>query len=186
MPFRKTMMMMTVTFLIMSIGMPMGYCADVAKIGTVNFQEIFEKSTGGQAVKDQINTEGRRMEQDLKQKGEEIKALEKQLDQGAGVMSKSAREERKWEYERKIDDVKALKQKYDRKIQELQMQLVNEVRQDVLKILQDYGKKEGYLLIIDNLTYVYAPEHIDITDAIIKLYNEQYAKSGKKNQGPKE
>ena len=75
-----------------------------------------------------------------------------------------------------MDDVKALKQKYDRQIQELQMQLVNTVRKEVLKIIQDYGKKEGYLLIIEDLNTVYAPETLDVTDKVIQLYNAAYNK----------
>lgn len=176
---------MTIVALLLTTGVTSGFCADVAKIGTINFQKIFENSNGGKAVKALVNSEGQRMEQDLKQSGEEIKALETRLRQDTGVMSKEAREELKWELDRKIADVKALKKKYDRKIQEMQVRLVNEVRQQVLELIQDYGKKEGYLLIVEHLSVVYAPSNLDITDVIIKHYNEQYDKRGKGNQGPK-
>ena len=111
------------------------------------------------------------MEEDLKNQGEEINKLKEMIEQGAGVMTKEAREEKKWQYDRKVDDVKALKRKYDRQIQELQMRLVNTVRKDVLQIIQDYGKKKGYLLIIEDLNTIYAPESLDITDKVIQLYN---------------
>ena len=186
MRIRKTVIvMMTVFAFLLTSGITTGFCADVAKIGTINFQKIFENSTGGKAVKELINTEGQRMEQDLKQNGEEIKALESRLEKDTGIMSKEAREELKWELDRKIADVKALKMKYDRKIQEMQVRLVNEVRQEVLQVIQSHGKKEGYLLILEDISVVYAPGNLDITDVIIKLYNEQYAKRGKQNQGPK-
>ncbi|MFZ1983967.1 MAG: OmpH family outer membrane protein [Desulfatitalea sp.] len=186
MRLRKIVMMMSFGLCLLTIGIPFGFCADVAKIGTVNFQKIFENSSAGKAVKTAINSEGQRMEQDLKQKGEEIKALEKRLGEDAGVMSKEAREEQRWEYERKIDEVKALKKKYDRQIQELQMQRVNAVRQEVLQLIQEYGKKEGYLLIIEDVNVVYAPQNLDLTDEIIKRYNEKPSKAGGKSQGSKE
>ncbi|MBI5896350.1 MAG: OmpH family outer membrane protein [Desulfobacterales bacterium] len=167
----KIMMALSFAFSLMTIGIPSGFCADVAKIGTVNFQKIFENSTTGKAVKAEINTQGQRMEQDLKAKGEEIKVLEKRLGDDAGVMSKEAREEQRWEYERKIDEVKALKKKYDRQIQELQMQKVNSVRQEVLQLIQEHGKKEGYLLIVEDINVVYVPQNLDLTDEIIKRYN---------------
>lgn len=186
MRIRKSVIaMMAIFAFLLTNGATSGFCADVAKIGTINFQKIFENSNGGKAVKALINTEGQRMEQDLQQKGEEIKALESRLGKDAGIMSKEAREELKWELDRKIADVKALKKKYDRKIQEMQVRLVNDVRQKVLDLIQSYGKKEGYLLIVEHISVVYAPGNLDITDVIIKLYNEQYAKRGKQNQGPK-
>ncbi len=167
----KVIFMSSLAFCLLAVGVPSGFCADVAKIGTVNFQRIFENSAAGKAVKAEINAQGQRMEQDLKAKGEEIKALEKRLSDDAGVMSKEAREEQRWEYERKIDEVKALKKKYDRQIQELQMQKVNSVRQEVLQLIQEYGKKEGYLLIVEDINVVYAPKSLDLTDEIIKRYN---------------
>lgn len=186
MQIRKTaLLLVAVSALMISIGIQPAFCADVAKIGTINFQKIFENSTAGKAVKDQINSEGQRMEQDLHKQGGEIKNLESRLQNDTGVMSKEAREELKWELDRKIADVKALKQKYDRKIQEMQIRLVNGVRKDVLGVIQSYGKKEGYLLILEDVSVVYAPNNLDITDKIIKIYNDEYAKQGKKSQGPK-
>jgi outer membrane protein len=178
---RKSLMIVMAGILFLAVGNTVGFCADVAKIGTVNFQKIFDSSTTGKQVREEINQEGQRMEADLKQKGEEIKALEQLLERDAGVMSKDARDEKKWQLDRKIDDVKALKRKYDRQIQELQVRLVNQVRKDVLGIIQTYGKKEGYLLIIEDISVVYAPQTIDVTDKIIQLYNnDQSAKNQKK------
>ncbi len=176
---RKTLIILMVSVVFMLLANTVGFCADVAKIGTVNFQKIFDNSTTGKQVREEINQEGKRMETDLKQKGEEIKALEQLLERDAGVMSKDARDEKKWQLDRKIDDVKALKRKYDRQIQELQVRLVNQVRKDVLGVIQWYGKKEGYLLIIEDISVVYAPQAIDVTDKIIQLYNEE-SKKGKK------
>lgn len=152
------------------------HCADVAKIGTVSFQKIFDNSLAGKAAKAQINKEGQRMETDLKSKGDEIKSLQEMLDKDAGIMSKEARDEKKWQLNRLVDDVKALKRKYDRQIQEFQMKHVNQIRKDVLEIIDDYGKKEGYLLILENIGVIYAPQSLDITDQIIQTYNAQYSK----------
>ena len=130
MSFRKAIIITVVGFMFLAFWSPSGFCADVAKIGTVNFQKIFDNSKSGKAVKEEINKEGQRMEADLKQHGDEIKALQELLQRDAGVMSKEAREEKKWQLDRKLDDVKALKRKYDRQIQELQVRLVNQVRKE--------------------------------------------------------
>ena len=78
-----------------------------------------------------------------------------------------------------IDEVKALKKRFDRKIQELQVRLINEVRKDVLGIITEYGQKEGYLMIIEDINVVYTPKTLDITDKIIQLYDVQYSKKAK-------
>ena len=180
MQIRKCVIMLAVGIFFLTFGMSLGFCADVAKIGTVSFQKIFDSSMAGKEAKNEILKEGKRMEADLKKQSDEIKALKQTLERDAGVMNKEARDEKKWQLDRKIDDVKAVKRKYDRQIQEFQVQRVNQVRKAVLDIIQDYGKKEGYLLILEDISAVYAPQSLDITDKIIQVYNDQYAKQNKK------
>jgi hypothetical protein len=52
-----------------------GYCADVAKIGVVEFQRLFENSDAGKEIKAQITTQGKKMEAELKEKGAEIEEI---------------------------------------------------------------------------------------------------------------
>ncbi len=148
-----------------------------AKIGTVSFQKIVENSIVGKAAKKEITEEGQRMEADLKKNGEELQALQSQLEKDNSVMSKEAREEKKWQLDRKMDDMKALKQKYDRQLRETQVRLLNRIRKEVFDIIQVYGKKEGYLLIVEDTNVVYAPDQNDITNEIVRLYNDKQPKS---------
>jgi outer membrane protein len=181
MQIRKLIKLVTMATVLLTVGSNSGFCADVAKIGTVNFEKIFNSSAGGKTVKNQINEEGRGMNAQLEKIQNEIKKLQDLLgnDSSAGLLDDSAKENKRWELERKIDEVKALKKRFDRKIQELQVRLINGVRKDVLDIITDYGQKEGYLMIIEDINVVYTPKTLDITDKIIQLYDVQYSKKAK-------
>lgn len=174
----KLLMMITILSTVLISGVSMGFCADVAKIGTINFEKIFNNSAAGKNVKNQINKQGRGMNADLEKFQKDIKALQEELKKDAetGVLNDTARETKQWELNRKIDEVKALKKRFDRKIQTLQVKLINGVKKDVLKIVSDYSKKEGYLLIMEDINIVYAPKTLDITDKIIQLYDASYSK----------
>jgi len=177
MQFRKLMMCIAIGATVIAFGTSNGFCADVAKIGTVNFQKIFNNSAAGKAVKNQITKEGRGMNADLEKIQKEIDELQKMLkDSDSGVMNDTARENKQWELGRKINEVKALKKRFDRKIQELQVRLINGVKKDVLEIISAYGKKEGFLLVLEDINIVYAPQTLDITDKIIQLYDASYSK----------
>ena len=178
MTIRKIAYALTMAILVTAMGASAGFCADVAKIGTVSFEKIFNNSNAGKAARESIKTEGQRMNADLEKIQDDIQQLQQILgkDGGAAVMNETARENKQWELNRKIEEVKALKKRFDRKIQELQMGLINAVRKEVLAIVHEYGKKEGYLLIIEDINLVYAPQTLDITDKIIQLYNAQSSK----------
>jgi outer membrane protein len=146
---------------------------DVAKIGVVDFQKILEISSAGKTAQDEINKQGKQMESDLKGRGAEIEEIEKKIDKESMVMSKDVREEKQREMRIKIGDFKALQQKYMEDFKALEGRIIGRIQKEVVELVQEIGKKEGYTLIVEKRTggVVYAPLSIDITDAVIQAYN---------------
>jgi len=153
--------------------------ADVAKIGVVDFQKILEVSNAGKTAQDEINSQGKQMESDLKGRGAEIEEIEKKIDRESMVMSKEVREEKQREMRIKIGDFKALQQKYMEDFKALEGRIIGRIQKEVVELVQEIGKKEGYTLIVEKRTggVVYAPLSIDITDTVIQIYNTQTPKS---------
>ena len=158
----------------------LGFAADVAKIGVVEFQRLFENSDAGKKIKDEITTQGKKMEAELKGKGAEIEELKKRLEREALVMSKEMREEKEREFRIKVNDIKTLQKKYEVELQGIQKKLMGGLQSETLEIIEEIGKSGGYLLIMDKRGVLYSPSTIDITDEVIKKYNAQYTKNKKK------
>ena len=150
--------------------------ADVAKIGVANLQRVLEASNQGKSAQEKIKQQKDKMEQELKQKGGEIEELRKQLERDSMVMSKEKREEKEREVRIKLNDFKSLQKRYRTELQNLEKKLVNELLKNVSDLVEEIGKKEGYLLIINNTVVMYSPGSIDITDQLIKELNARYAK----------
>ncbi len=157
------------------------YGADVAKIGVVNFQRIFDASNAGKQASAEINKQGKKMEAGLNQKGQEIEEIRKKLEREALVMSKEMREEKEREFRIKVNDIKILKKKYEKNLREVQKRLIKRIRKEVLEIVQEIGKKEGYLLIIENIGVLYSPNTLDVTDKIIEKYNANFVQETEKD-----
>jgi outer membrane protein len=153
--------------------------ADVAKIGVVDFQKILEVSNAGKTAQVEINKQGKQMESDLKDRGAEIEDIEKKIERESLVMSKDVREEKQREMRIKIGDFKALQQKYMEDFKALENRIISRIQKEVVELVQDIGKKEGYTLIVEKRTggVVYAPVSIDITDTVIQIYNTHTPKS---------
>ena len=156
-----------------------GLCADVAKIGVVEFQRLFENSVAGKEIKEKITTQGKKMEAELKEKGAEIEEIKKRLEREALVMSKEMREEKEREFRIKVNDIKTLQKKYEMELQGIQKQLMGGLQSETLEIIDEIGKSGGYLLIMDKRGVLYSPSSIDITDVVIKQYDARYTKNKK-------
>ena len=150
--------------------------ADVAKIGVVDIQRIMSTSEQGKAAKAEIKKKSDEMTQTLKGKGAEIEELKKQLERESMVMSKEKRDEKEREFRIKLNDLKSLEKRYRGQLQALEKRLAGELRKAVFGLVEEIGKKEGYLLIINNFDVLYSPGAIDITDQLIKGLNAQYTK----------
>jgi outer membrane protein len=70
-----------------------------------------------------------------------------------------------------MNDFKTLQKQYTTDLQGLERKLMQKMQNDVAGLVEEIGKKEGYLLIMSNLGVLYAPNSIDITDQIIKKLN---------------
>ena len=153
------------------------YGAVIAKIGVVDFQKILSTSDAGKSAQNQINQRGKKLEADLKKKGDEIEEIKKKLERESLVMSKESRSEREREIRIKINDFKALKKKFANDFRLLEKKLVGLIQKDIFRIVEEIGKKEGYLLVIEKREggVLYFPSAIDITDKLIHQYNAEYA-----------
>jgi outer membrane protein len=146
--------------------------ADVAKIGVIDFQKVISESVAGKKVQGEIQQKGRQMESELQELAKEIEELDKQLARDAMVMSREKRQEKQRELEIKKYDLQSLQKDYESEFRQLQSKMVAKLQEEILKLAEEIGKKEGYLLIIEKNAAVYYPSSIDMTDEVIRKYNE--------------
>jgi len=171
------LMFFTVLIILFGAGQAIG--ADVAKIGVVDLQRMVENSDAGKEIKAKITEQGKKMEAELKAKGAEIEELKKRLEREALVMSKEMREEKEREFRIKVNDIKTLQKKYEMELQKFQKDLMQGLQSDSQAIIDEIGKAGGYLMIMQKRGVLYAPSTVDITDEVIKKYNQQYAQKKK-------
>ena len=152
--------------------------AEVTRIGVVDFQRILETSEAGKAAQEEIKVEGTKMQERLKEKGGEIEELKKRLEREALVMDKGMREEKEREYRIKINDFKSLEQKFQNEFKALNQKLVGRLQKEVFRLVENIGKAQGYVLILEKREsgVVYAQPAIDITDQLIPLISSTSVK----------
>jgi outer membrane protein len=146
------------------------YAAE-GKIGVVDFQKVLATSNAGKAAKEQITKEGKKMEDDLKGRVDEIEELRKKFEKESPVMSKEARDEKQRDIRIKAGDIQSLQKKYADEFKTFEGKLIKQIQKEVFEIVENIGKKDGYTMIIEKGAVLYVPESADITDKLIQEYN---------------
>ncbi len=175
--------MLGVTFIICCFCVQ-AYGADVAKVGTIDFQRILDVSIAGKEAQAELNKQGRQMQADIESKGAEIEGDRKQFDKDALVMNQQMKDAKKKEINDKIQQFRILQQRYTKISRELQFRLMGKIRNDIDGIVKGIGKKEGYLMIFEQKEagIIYMPSKLDISDKVIKLFDAQHAKAKKSTE----
>jgi outer membrane protein len=153
--------------------------SNVLKIGIIDLQKILDVSEAGKTAQMEINKKGMLLEADLIDKGREIDAIEKEITRDSLVMNQAVWKEKQRRKRIKIADFKALQQKYLQDFKELEDRITRRIQNEVVELLEDIGKNGGYAMIVEKRAggVVYSPAAMDITDSVIRIYNNKFQKS---------
>jgi outer membrane protein len=176
---KAIMCVLAVSILVVGVPLTVSYAADVAKIGVIDMQRVLETSSAGKAALSEIKEQKQQMEVELKRKGQEIEELRKQLERDAMVLSREKREEKERERRIKVNDIKTMQKRYVSELKQQEKKHLQRMQKDILELVEQIGKKEGYLLIVNKVGVLYSPMSNDITDRLIKEYNLKFAQTSK-------
>ncbi|TWI68159.1 periplasmic chaperone for outer membrane proteins Skp [Desulfobotulus alkaliphilus] len=154
------------------------FAADVAKIGVFDFETFLRNSKAGQQAKNQVAEEARKLEAQLEMKKQEIEKMRDSLMREAMVLSDEARSQRERDLQIKAMDLRNMEQRFTRSFNQQQNDIMARIQGQVRELIQEIGEKENYLLILENIGVVYAPDRVDITERLILKHDEKYGKSG--------
>ena len=163
-----------ITFIIPSYG------ANITKIAIVDTQKVLDKSLLGKKMKNELEKIRANYAADLEAKGKEIQKLQNEVkilsssEKTSSVANKEEFDKKTRMLKIKIYDIKQLDEKYGNDFRKEETKKFKYTIKIIQEIMDEIGKKEGYLLIKNERGVVYFPEDIDITDKVIKLLDSRY------------
>lgn len=151
-----------------------------AKIGVLDFQKVLKQSEAGKDVFNKLQTKADEYDKDLSSIGDEIKLMQEEYAQKESIYKAETKERKRTEIQRKIRTFNTTKEDYAKELKRMEMRHLKKVQDEVMKIVNDLGKELGYELILEeqNSAVLYMSDSVDITDNVIKRYNNVY-KQGK-------
>ena len=135
------------------------------KIGVVDVVRVINDSNEGKKANAEVNDLVKAKQAEIKKKAETVEKLKKGSE---GETSKGKREEFNKAAARYQKMVVAADEEVKKRAAELRKVVIEHIR----KVLDTIGQEEKFLLILTNENVGYSQKSIDITDKVIKKYNE--------------
>jgi len=149
-----------------------GWAAQAAvRIGLVDMQEVLNKSQKGLAVRQKLDQERAARQKELDAKQEEVMKLQTDFEKQAPLLSEQAKREKSETLQRKRRDAIRIAEDanrdFDKRVRETEMDITREI----VAVVQEYGKDQGYSMILEHGMVVFGAPAVDITGEVIKRYD---------------
>jgi len=148
------------------------YAADSLKFGTVDLQKSLEESETGKKAKSDLESLRVSKQSVIDEKGRAIDKLKGDIEKQASVLSAEARKNKEEELEKMVREYQRIVQDSQAELKKKEAELTNTTIREIIEIIEKIGAEEGYTIIIEKGTIPYSDKSIDITETVIKKYNE--------------
>lgn len=149
-----------------------------SKIAVINLQVAIVGTAEGKQASEEIRAQFAPRQTELQNLQKQIEDIQRRVQAGATTLSDEEKARLSQQYT-------TLSRRYQRQSQDLtddgndvQQAEVNRIGQKMMTVLDKYAKANGYGVVIDssaqNTPVVYAANQVDITQQIIKLYDDAY------------
>ena len=150
------------------------------KVAIIDSQKAFDRSVQGQKVITLLQDKENEIKAGLKQKQEEINSLQDKLASQRLTLNEEALKQLQLE----IDKKEAEKRKYEQdssiEFDQFKAKLIKKMRDEILTIVDELVKERSYDLVFDlsSSGLIYFQPAMDITEEVIKRYDEAYSQKG--------
>ncbi|PXF57707.1 MAG: hypothetical protein C4B58_08940 [Deltaproteobacteria bacterium] len=154
------------------------------KIAVINMQNVVRKSVAGQKAMKKLNKKFEGLQKKLKAKQDELKAFKEDLGEKAPLMNEDAKAEKEREYKKAIRDFKDQSDDAQFEMRQAESKSMEPVLKELEKVVTSIGEKGGYTIILEkNMPGIYFnASEVDITDEVIRAYDNKVKSKGKKDK----
>lgn len=151
------------------------------RIAYLDVQRVLARSSAGVSAREQLERDKAAMQKDVDGKRAEVEKLRDEMEKKGMLLSADARKEKQEALERKVRDLRRQVDDYRAELERKEQALLQKVLVDISGIIERIGKQRGFLLIVEKrgAGVIYGSPEADITDEIIKAFDQEAAR-GKK------
>jgi len=165
---KKKALFIAVAFLVI----PSLLFAKEIKIGVVDLNRALNQSERGKKAKEELKKEFQKKTKEIEAKKAEVDALREELEKKGSLLSPTAKKKKEEEYRAKLRELKHLIDDSKAELATKESELSSQILKELIKLIRDKAKKEGYSLILEkNGGVIYCDPSWDLTRELIRTYD---------------
>jgi len=155
------------------------HAAETVKFGAVDVQKVLNESESGKKAKSDLESLIKSKQTFIDEKGKAIEKLKNDIEKQASVLSADARKNKEEELEKIVREYQRLVQDSQADVKKKEAELTETILKEIQDLIQKIGEEEGYVMIFERGMVIYSNKGIDLTDTVLKKFNEMKSRSKK-------
>ncbi len=149
---------------------PVTLAQQAGKIGYIDLSRVFDQYQKTIDYDKELEKKGDKKQAEREKRVSWLKRLKGELE----LLSEKGREKKQGQIDKKIKELHDFDLATRTDLRRERDEVVREILKEIDKVVQEYGKSEGYFLILNDRVLLYGDEQFDLTGEIVKLLNKRY------------
>lgn len=157
------------------------------KVAIVDLHKLINESESGKKAKTDLENLIRAKQIAIDDKGKQIETLKADIDKQSAVISADAKKAKEEELERLVRDYQRIISDSQAEVKKKEAELTTEILKQAREIINKMAQEGGYNLVLEKADglVLYFSSNLDITDKVIKKFNEAKPSDKKTETKPK-
>ena len=156
--------------------------ASAGKIGVISVRQAIASTAEGKQAGAELQSQFASRQTELETLNKQINDLRQRLDAGTGKLSQEEATRLQREGEVKTRQAQRKQDEYQEDVNAAQADVFDRIGRKMMDVLDRYARENGYVAILDssaqNTPILFASTNIDITQDIVRLYDQAYPVKG--------
>ncbi len=152
------------------------------KVGIIAVQQAILSTKDGQKATQDLQAKFNPTKSKLDQRQQELASLQDQLKKGGATMSDAAKDKLNRDIETLNKSLTREGEDFDAEVQQEEQKIMNDLGAKMMDVIIKYATQNGLAMVIDvsnqQTPVLWADQSINITEQIIKLYDQAHSGTG--------
>ena len=156
---------------------PFAARAQGMKIGYVDVQRAVQEVEEGKQARARLKTELDQKRQNLDQKRANLEKMKADYDKQVVTLSDDAKRKKQEELQKAFIEAQNEAGQMQEELSAKEQEAMSGISKRLLQVVAEVSDKESFTFVLDKAALLYAPAASDVTNEVVRRYNERFGSS---------
>lgn len=156
----------------------LGWSQAPMKFGYIDMEKAVNDSKAGREARKKFVEYMKKKRAESEKKKRDLDSMKQILEKQGALLAEDVRIQKEREYQKKVREYQLYLKNLRDDARTTEMEMSKKIIREIQQIIFSYAKREGYAMIFEKSRsgLLYASDPLDLTDTIIKIYDQEYSK----------